>query len=136
MLADKICSKSPSEGQTWNSRGRKGIYLTHYDTESNTNIITGELSEVEELKILPAWAGCIRVAGGQHVSTEYGMYRAIVGPSRDGEYDQLDCKGMKSIAGEPKKHSLQEVNKELRDSGLINPNAPSQSMLEVDLWAC
>ena len=52
------------------------------------------------------------------------MYRATVGPSRDGEYYQLGCQGMRSIAGDMKEHSLHDVNKGSRESGLINPTTP------------
>ena len=60
---------SPCPGRAWNTRGPKAIYfnqwvqigstpqLVFYDRDSNTNIISGEMAENEELKILSARAG-------------------------------------------------------------------------------
>ena len=56
--------------------------------------------------------------------TEYGTYKATVGPSRNGEYFQLNCHGMRSIAVNLRKQSLEDVSMELMGSGLIDPNIP------------
>ena len=50
------------------------------------------------------------------------------GPLRNGEYFQLSCQGMRSIAGKLKKQSLEDVCMGLRGSGLINRTSPCQSM--------
>ena len=75
-------------------------------------------------------AGRGRVAEGQEISTEYGVYKAILGPSKDGDYFHLDCQGMRAIAGDLAEQPLNEVNRELRVSGLIDPATPSRSMLK------
>ena len=58
------------------------------------------------------------------MSTKYGVYRAVLGPSITGEDRYLDCQGVSSIAGTLRKQSLKEVNKELRRSGLIDQHIP------------
>ena len=68
--------------------------------------------------------GKVRVAGRQTLSTKYGVYRAVLGPSITGEDRYLDCQGVSSIAGTLRKQSLKEVNKELRRSGLIDQHIP------------
>ena len=65
-----------------------------YDRGSISNLIAEELAEVENLKIISARARRIRVAGGQQISTDYGLYRAVVGPSNNGEYFNLNCQGI------------------------------------------
>ena len=71
-----------------------------FDRGSSSNLIAGELAEEENLEILSARAGRIRVAGGQQVSTYYGLYKAVVGPSNSGEYFYLNCQGISTIAGD------------------------------------
>ena len=67
-------------------RTKETIYLTEwikvgsapqlviYDRGSSANIIAGELGGQENLEILSARAGRVRVAGGQQISTDYGVY--------------------------------------------------------------
>ena len=71
--------------------------LVMFDRGSSSNLIAGELAEEENLEILSARAGRIRVAGGQQVSTYYGLYKAVVGPSNSGEYFYLNCQGISTI---------------------------------------
>ena len=87
-------------------------------------MIVGELAETENLEILSARAGCIQVAGGQQVPTDYGIYRGILGPSVSGEYFNLNCQGITKIARDITEQSLTKVKTELRRSGLINPDTP------------
>ena len=62
-----------------------------YDRGISSNLIVGEIAETENLKILSAQAGCIQVAGGHQVPTDYGLYRAVAGPSVSGGYFGLNC---------------------------------------------
>ena len=93
-----------------------------HDRGSSSHLIVGEIAETENLQILSARDGCIQVAGGHKVSTDYGLYRAVEDPSTSGEYFGLNCQGIAKIAGDLKEQSLNEVNTELRRSGLINPD--------------
>ena len=72
--------------------------------------------EQENLEILSTRAGQVRVAGGQQISTDYAVYKAVLGPSKDGDYFHLDCQGMRTIAGDLAEQQLDEVNRELRES--------------------
>ena len=98
--------------------------LVLYERGSNVNIITEEMVENKELEIVSARAGKIKVAGGDYVSTDFGTYKAVLGPSRSGEYYSLQCKGMKSIMGDLTEHPLEEINRELRDSELVDLDTP------------
>ena len=93
-----------------------------YDQGSSSNVIVGEIAETENFKILSARAGCSQVAGGHQVPTDYGLYTTVVGPSISGEYIGLTCQGIAKIAGDLEEQSLNEVNRELKRSGLINPD--------------
>ena len=47
-----------------------------------------------------------------------------MGPSNNGEYFNLDCQGISTIAGDIAEQPLNEGNRELRESGLISPDTP------------
>ena len=64
------------------------------------------------------------VAGGHTLTTKYGSYRVEIEPLITGGDRFLDCQGVNSIAGSLKKQSLHKVNKELRETGYLDPNVP------------
>ena len=72
------------------------------------------------MKIISSTPRKMTVAGGQTLSTKYGVYRAEIGPSITGENRYIDCQGVNSIADSLRKQSLKEVNKELKGTGLID----------------
>lgn len=57
-----------------------------------------------------------------------------MGSTRNRKYFELDSQGIGVIAGRIEKYNLDEVNRELKESGLI-PTFPCRSLLDVEMLA-
>ena len=93
-------------------------HLVMYDRRSNINLIRGKVAETQELQMISNQAKRIAVAGGGHVLTHFGSYKTQLRLANSGTKRELVCQGIQEIMGRLKKHLLQEIHKELRDTGL------------------
>ena len=59
-------------------------HLVMYNQGYNTHMIQGEIAETQELQVLSGQTGQIKVAGGGYIPTNFGSYKARLGPSRSG----------------------------------------------------
>lgn len=100
-------------------------WLVFYESRSNVNIVFREVAENEDLEIISPHSGRIRVAGGKDVSgivyyrirclqCSYGTYKDWRLPLADLPVDEVYC-GQTWIV------RFDDVNKELRKSGIIGP---------------
>ena len=63
------------------------------------------------------------------MDTEYCVYKMTLGPTTDGEYLQMTCQRIQSLAKEFIKYQLDEVNRELRGTVIVLRNVSFNPIL-------
>ena len=104
--------------QVLNLNGRD--VLTFYDSGANHNLVSGELAEEIDLKILTDVPSQIGVAGGEIIWTKYGSYRFNVGPTEEGDYIQINAQGIQRVTDKFNKYVLDDINKEVEQSSKLS----------------
>ena len=84
--------------------------LTLYDSGASHSLIRGDLGEDLGMKVVSDEFVSIRTAGGGKIRTEYGSYKASLGPTDDGTYQEITAQGINTVTSKFKKYSLSEVN--------------------------
>ena len=97
-------------------------------------MILGKVAQRGKMNIISDKPKLMTVAGGQTLTTRYGTYRAEIGTLITGGDRYLDCQGVNSIAGSLRKQSLKQVNKELRETGYLDPTVPLPKHAEGEMW--
>ena len=95
--------------------------LTLYDSGASHSLIRGDLGEDLGMKVVSDESVSIRTAGGGKIRTEYGSYKASLGPTDDGTYQEITAQGINTVTSKFKKYSLSEVNKEVKDINKLPP---------------
>ena len=88
--------------------------LCFFDSGANIHMISGELAEKERVKVLSQTPTVLKVVGGGEVVTDYGTYQLNMSTAGQSGYQSFLCHGLTEVAGPFDKHSLKEVNAELR----------------------
>ena len=90
--------------------------LCFFDSGANIHMISGELAEREKIRVISQNPTVLKVVGGGEVVTDYGTYQLNISTNADSEYQSFICHGLTDVAGPFDKHSLEEINSELRAS--------------------
>ena len=80
-------------------------------------MVSGQLAERENVRIISQTPTTLKVVGGTEVITEYGTYLLNIGPDFDGDTHSLVCHGIDVVAGPFDRHDLENINNEVRESG-------------------
>ena len=85
-----------------------------FDSGANMLMISGELAERENIREVSQTPTVVKVVGRGEILTDYGTYQIIVSTNAQAEYQSFLCNGLTDVAGPFDKHSLEEINSELR----------------------
>ena len=77
-------------------------------------MISGELAEKENIRVISQRPTVLKVIGGGQVVTDYGTYQLNISTNSQDDYQSFLCHGLTHVTGPFDRHSLEEINSELR----------------------
>ena len=112
----KIVPENPDDSlymlQQLSFNGRAITVL--YDTGASASAVQGSFACDVGFNVVDSKPRVICVAGGGTVSTGYGIFNCILGPSEDGQYFPVDMLGMHKITSEIPLYDLSTMEKEVK----------------------
>jgi hypothetical protein len=73
--------------------------LTFYNSGANNNVVNNKVAIKAGFFLLSCNIICFGVAGGGTVDSDCGQYTAILGPNRNSDYHDVECRGVDTITG-------------------------------------
>ena len=92
--------------------------LVMYDNGANANMIHGSVAEIFDLQMVDRSTAVVTGVVDTKVST-YGMYKLSLGLTREGYSHEVVAQGAPHITARIPKYNLEEINQEIRASGLL-----------------
>ena len=103
--------------------------MVFYDRRASINLVQGDIAERKGLPVITRSPGKLRVGGGLELDTVYGIYKVSLGPNADGEFFKILCRGLPVLTKKFSKHSLEDLNKEVYQMGIIDRDIPLPKIL-------
>ena len=132
--ADSVIPE-PSDHPTYILRliGIEGFeVLVFFYCRASINLVQGDIAEKEGFLVVTWSPGKLRVGGGLKLDTVYGIYKVSLGPSADGEFFEITCRGLPVLTEKFSEHSLKDLNKEVYPMGILPRDVPLPKVLGGD----
>ena len=93
-----------------------------YDNGANANMVHVSVAELLDLQVIDQSISAVTGISDVKVDT-CGIYKLTLGLSQEGHSQEIIAQGASQITARIPKYDLEEINQEIRDSGLLPENA-------------